>query len=357
MVNLFGLAGPIFMLEIYDRVIPSKSIPTLIALLLLVAAIYGFSSLFDALRTRILARVASLLDQFLCQRVFAVIIGASLRTRIEGDALKPAHELDQIRNFLSSPGPAALFDLPWMPIYLFICYLMHPMIGWLAIGSVLLLIFLTLMTDLFTRSRMQESSRHLAERNRFGESAHANSEVIAAMAMQEVTASRWLSAHTHYASQQRSAGDATSMLMSFSKNVRLMIQSGSLALGAYLVIIGDLTGGMIIAASILISRTLAPIEQVIANWRAMLAARQSWKHLQTVMQMFPQEQERTSLPPPCKSLALENVFVSPPASMHMMAVQNVNFRVNAGSVVGIIGPSASGKSSLVRAIASVWPLA
>ncbi len=355
LINLLGFTGPLFMLEVYDRVIPSGRLPTLVALLVLTAGLYTFSGFLDVVRGRVLSRAAGMVDVSLSNRVLAVVSGASLKTRIAGDVLKPAQEMDQIRGFLGGAGPAALFDLPWMPVYLAVCFFLHPLIGWLAAAAMLLLIGLTIATDVLTRSRTREVAAAIATRNRFGEAAHRNAEAIAAMGMLGEVQSRWAAAHASLTTLQRRTGDVAAMLAGASKTLRQAVQSGSLALGAYLVVHGDMSGGMIIAASIIVARALQPVEQVIANWRNMVAARQAWQRLQELFKLFPDTTERTRLPAPLKSLALEAVFAAPPGDRQRMAVQNVGFRVNAGTVVGVIGPSASGKSSLMRAITGVWP--
>lgn len=356
-INVLGFTGPLFMLEVYDRVIPSGSLPTLVALLILAAGLYAFSGFLEILRGRVLSRAAGLVDAALSKRVLRVIAGASLKTKINGDVLKPAQEMDQIRAFLGGAGPAALFDLPWMPVYLAVCFFLHPLIGWLATAAMLVLVGLTITTDILTRSRTKDAAMAVSARNRFGEAAHRNAEAIAAMGMLEEVQKRWNDTHSTLTSLQRKTGDVASMFAGASKTMRQAVQSGSLALGAYLVIQGDMSGGMIIAASIIVARALQPIEQVIANWRNMVGVRQSWQRLQDLFNLFPEVAERTALPTPAKSLAVEAVFAAPPGERQRMTVQNVSFRVQAGTVVGIIGPSASGKSSLVRAITGVWPLA
>jgi len=356
-INLLGFTGPLFMLEVYDRVIPSGSVPTLVALLFLAAGFYAFSGILDAVRGRVLSRTAGIFDMSLSKRVVSVLAGASLRTRVGGDVLKPVQEMDQIRYFLSGAGPAALFDLPWIPVYLVVCFFLHPLLGWLAAGAMLILIALTFATDILTRSRTREAAAAAARRNRLGEAAHRNAEAIAAMGMLGQVETRWMDAHRGLADLQRRTGDVTGMFASASKTLRHAVQSGSLALGAYLVLQGDMTGGMIIAASIIVARALQPVEQVIGNWRNMVAARQAWQRLQELLKLFPEPADRTALPAPAKSLAVEAVFAAPPGERQRMTVQNVSFRVPAGVVVGVIGPSASGKSSLVRAITGVWPLA
>lgn len=356
-VNLLGFTGSVFMLETYDRVIPSGSLPTLVALLILAAGLYAFSGFLDAIRGRVLARAANILDASLSARVIAAIAGAPLKIKIGGDVLKPAQELDQIRAFLGGTGPTALFDLPWMPIYLAVCFFLHPLIGWLAAAAMLFLIALTVATDVLTRTRTKETAIAMASRNRFAEAVHRNAEVVAAMGMLEQVQTRWTNAHLGVTTVQRRAGDITSTFAIASKTLRQAVQSGSLALGAYLVIHGDMSGGMIIAASIIVARALQPVEQVIANWRNMVAARQAWRRLQELFKLFPEISERTALPAPTRSLSVEGVFASPPGERQRMTVQNIGFRVPAGTAIGIVGASASGKSSLVRTLTGVWPVA
>jgi PrtD family type I secretion system ABC transporter len=356
-INLLALSGPLFMLEIYDRVIPSKSVETLVALLILIAGLYGLSGLLELARSRVMSRVAGMMDAAISSRVAAVIAGASLRTRMTGDILKPAQDADQIRSFLSSSGPMALFDLPWMPIYLAICFFLHPLIGWLAAGAMVVLVIITLFADLVTRRQTRQISEAVSVRNRFGEALHRNAEAIAAMGLLSQAEAQWNEAHERSSELQRKTGDIGGLTSGLSRTVRQMVQSGGLALGAWLVIQGDLSGGAIIAGTTVLARALQPIEQVIGNWRTMVAARQSWRRLEEVFKLFPGEAERTALPAPSRSLSIEGLFAAPPGERQRMTVQNVSFRVEAGTVIGVIGPSASGKSSLVRAITGVWPQA
>ncbi len=344
------------MLEIYDRVIPSGSMPTLAALLVLAAGLYVFSGFLDVVRGKVLSRTASLIDARLSRRVLQVIGGASLKARIGGDVLRPAQEMDQIRSFLGRVASAALFDLPWMPVYLAVCFFLHPLIGWQAAAVMLILITLTIATDIFTRSSTQMAASAISSRNRFGEAAHRNAEAIAAMGMLEEVESRWPDAQSGLTALQRRTGDVASTFAGASKTLRQALQSGSLALGAYLVIQGDMSGGMIIAASITVARALQPIKQVIANWRNMVGARQAWQRLQDRFKLFPDAVERTALPAPTNLLAPDAVFAALPGERQRMTVQNVSFRVQAGTVVGVTGPSVSGKSSLVRTITGVWSL-
>ncbi|MBW9051121.1 type I secretion system permease/ATPase [Rhizobium mesosinicum] len=356
-INVLGFTGPLFMLEVYDRVIPSGSLPTLVSLSFLAVGLYGFSGVLDVVRGRMLSRIAGIVDLSLSRRVLSVIAGASLRTQMNGDILRPAQEMDQIRMFLSGAGPVALLDLPWVPVYLAVCFFLHPLIGGLAACAVVILVGLTVATEILARARTKQIAGAVATRNRLGEAAHRNAEAILAMGMQKHVERRWTDAHGVLTDLYRQNGDVASLFATTSKTLRQAVQSGSLAVGAYLVVHGDMSGGMIIAASIVVARALQPIEQVISCWRGMIAARQAWQRLQEAFKLFPDPAKRTDLPAPKMSLSAEGVFAAPPGERQRMTVQNVSFGVQAGTVVGIIGPSASGKSSLVRAITGVWPLA
>ncbi|MCM2396061.1 type I secretion system permease/ATPase [Rhizobium sp. S95] len=354
-MNLLGLAGPMFMLEVYDRVIPSRSGATLVALLLLVAGLCAFAGFLDIVRGRALSRIAGIFDARFSHRVSTIIASAPLRMRIAGDVLKPAHDAEQIRAFLTGPGPSALLDLPWMPIYLAISFFLHPLIGSLATGTMALLVVLTFASDLLNRRNTSGIVDAMSNRNRFGEAMGQNAEAIAAMGMLPEINVRWSEAHGRVAELQRKTGDTAAFFAGLSRTLRQMVQSGSLALGAWLVITGDMTGGSIVAASIIVARSLQPIEQIIGNWRNMISARAAWRRLQQVLKLFPEERDRTTLPVPSSSLTVEGLSIGPPGERQRLTVHNINFRANAGDVIGIVGPSASGKSSLVRAITGVWP--
>ncbi|SEI24924.1 type I secretion system permease/ATPase [Pseudomonas asplenii] len=352
-INILALVGPLFMLEVYDRVIPSRSIPTLVALALLVLGIYGFSGLLDIVRSRLMVRIASTFDLALSPRVFKVIAGVSLKTAITGDALKPAHELDQIRGFIGGPGLVAFFDLPWMPVYLAVCFYIHPLFGLLTSGLMIVLVALTFITDRQSRQLTPACAEAQNKRNYLGHQAYQNAEALAAMGMTQRAALLWQEHHSCYTTLQRQSIDIGSFFGGISRALRHLVQSGSLALGAYLVIQGDLSGGTIVAASIIVSRTLAPAEQVIATWRSLLGAHLAWKRLLEVFALFPEEQSRTELPAAHRTLQVDGLFVSPPGSQRL-TLQNVNFTVAAGSAVGVVGPSASGKSSLARVLVGSW---
>lgn len=355
-MNLLGLAGPLFMLEIYDRVLPSRSTPTLVALLLLVGGLFAFWGLFDVLRSRIMARIAASTDTLLSERVFAVITGTALKARVEADALRPVQDLDQIRGFLAGSGPAALFDLPWTPVYLLVCFLLHPLIGWCTFAGLIVLSGMTLATGVRTRSLVMAASLAQGQRNRYGEAAYRDAEAIAAMSMAGRALRRWQEAQGRLTTLQRQAADIAGTMAGVAKAGRYALQSGMLGLGAYLVIANEMTAGSIVAGSIIVTKALAPAEEVIGNWRGMSAARQAWKRLHEIFALFPPEPGRTAIPLPSHSLSAAALFVAPPSDPRRLTVQNVSLDLTAGTVLGVVGPSGSGKSSLIRGLVGVWPL-
>ncbi|WP_246682772.1 type I secretion system permease/ATPase [Methylobacterium thuringiense] len=355
LVNVLYLTGSFFMLEVYDRVIPSRSVPTLIGLAALALVLFAFQGLLETIRTRILARVGAALDEALSDRVFDVVVRAPLNGALPGDGLLPLRDLDQLRGFLSGSGPSAMFDLPWMPIYVLICFLFHPLIGCAAIAGAMVLVVVTLITDRATRAPSQATTAHGLRRNALADAGRRNAEVLAAMGMQGRLAARWGMANRDYMIAQQRVADIAGGFGAGSKVFRMALQSGVLALGAWLVINNQASAGIIIASSILVSRALAPAELAIANWKGFVGARQSWRRLSDLFAKFPQAGHSLVLPAPTRSLSIEGISVAPPGTSRFV-VQDATFALQAGQGLGIIGPSASGKSSLVRALVGVWPL-
>jgi PrtD family type I secretion system ABC transporter len=353
MLNVLYLTGSFFMLEVYDRVVPSHSVPTLVGLAVLVCGLYLFQAFLDILRGRILVRIGEWLDRAFSARAYDIVARWPLKARASGDGLQPVRDLDQVRSYLSGLGPTALFDLPWIPFYLAICFLFHPLLGLTASIGSLVLVSLTLLTDRLTRARTKEATGQIAQRNALAEASRRNAEVLQAMGMRGRLAARWAEANESYMTTQRRAADIAGGFGSVSKVLRMVLQSAVLGVGGYLVIQQEASAGIIIAGAILTSRALAPVELAIAHWKGMVAARQSWKRLQQHWAQLPAEEEKTPLPPPCKALAVEAVTVAPPGEQHVV-VQEASFALKPGQGLGIVGPSASGKSSLVRAIVGVW---
>lgn len=352
-INILTLTGSFFMLQVYDRVLPSRSIPTLVALAGLVAALYAIQGLLEALRSGLLVRIGRTLDARLSSQVYQGVARLPLKTASAGDGLQPVRDLDQVRSFLSSPGPTALFDLPWMPLYLGLCFAFHVLIGLAALAGAIILIALTLLTEAMTRKPSQEASVHGAKRLVHADASRRNAEVIAAMGMTGRLSGAWDEINAKYMESQQAVSDVAGRLGSASRIMRMFLQSGVLAVGAYLVINQEATGGIIIASSILVSRALAPVEIAIANWRGFLGARQSWARLSDLMRALQSNTEPMQLPAPKALLSVESISVAPPG-LSRAVVQDASFQLKAGQGLGVIGPSASGKSSLARALVGVW---
>jgi PrtD family type I secretion system ABC transporter len=352
--NILMLTGSFFMLQVYDRVLPGRSIPTLIALMTLAAVLYVFQGALDLVRSRISARIGRYLDEKLGLRVFDALVRLPLKTRGDGDGLQPLRDLDQVRSFLSSGGPAALFDLPWMPIYLGICFLFHFWIGVTALIGALVLVAITVLTEIRTRGPAKAFSRLAVSRGSLASEGRRNAEVLQAMGMRRQAALRWQEANQKYLAAHEAASDVASGLGGMSKVFRSILQSLVLAVGAYLVINQESTAGIIIAGSILTARALAPVELAIANWKGFVAARQSGQRLDQLLKLLPKEEQPLALPPPTEALVVDQIYVTAPG-MEKQILHDISFQLRSGDGLGIIGPSGSGKSSLARALVGVWP--
>ena len=352
LINLLMLTGSLFMLEVYDRVLPSRSVPTLVGLSILAAILFTFQMLLEITRGRLLVRIGGRLDSRLSPRVYDAVV--RMRSKPGSDGQQPVRDLDTVRSFLSSTGPNALFDLPWVPLYLAICFAFHTLIGVAALGGAIVLMSLTVLTELLSRRPVKAATAHAAARNRFAEASRRNAEVIMAMGLSERLLARWLDLGRDYVAQQKRASDVAGGLGSAGRALRMALQSAVLGVGAYLVIQQEATAGIIIASSILSGRALAPIDLAIANWKGFVSARQGWRRLDEVLAAMPASATRLELPAPTHTLSLEAVSIVPPGAKSPV-VHDVGFSLAAGSALGIVGPSASGKSSLVRAIVGVWP--
>jgi len=353
LINILYLTGSFYMLEVYDRVLPSRSIPTLVALSILAVMMFAFQGILDVIRSRILVRIAAFLDERLSGRVYDIVVQLPLRTKSQGDGLAPLRDLDQIRAFLVTSGPLALFDLPWMPLYLIICFLFHPWIGVAALIGAAILTSLTLISEYKTRGPARTASGHVGIRNSLADASRRNAEALHAMGMAPRMAKLWGDANTKYLVSQQQTSDVAGGLGAISKVLRFVLQSAVLGLGAYLVIQQQATAGIIIASSILVARALAPVELAIANWKGFVSARQSWRRLSDFLGALDKSAEPMALPAPKTQLVVENVAVTPPG-IQRLVVQDVSFTLKAGQGLGVIGPSASGKSSLARAVVGVW---
>ena len=354
LINVLMLSGSMFMLQIYDRVLPSKSVPTLIGLSLIFLGLYAFQAILDLIRARVLVRIGSAFDESIAERVYGAVLKLPLKGARTADALQPVRDLDTIRNFLTGLGPTALFDLPWMPLYLGLCFAFNFYIGLAATVGAIIIIALTVIIEITSRAPIRDAAKFGAARNVFAEASRVHSEVLHALGMTGRMGDRWREANAQFSDAQQRVSDVTGGLGSIAKVLRLVLQSAVLGIGAYLVIQQQATAGIIIASSIITARALAPVDIAIANWKGFGASRQSWRRLTSLLAALPVETDVLQLPKPSASLSVENVAVVPPGSKRTV-VQGISFNLKAGSALGIVGPSGSGKSSLVRALLGVWP--
>ena len=355
MINGLYLTGSLYMLEVYDRVLPSRSIPTLVALTILVVVLYLGQGILDVIRARILARIGSSLDEKLAARMFDLIARLPLKIGQKSEGLQPLRDLDSVRSFLSGMGPIALFDLPWMPFYIVICFLFHPLIGITALTGAVVLSVITFATEILTRPPIRKAAADAVLRNGLAETARRNAEPLIAMGMLGSLAARWETLNQGYVRSQRRASDVSGGFAALSRVLRLLLQSLVLGVGAYLVIHQLSTPGIIIAGSILTARAMAPVDLAIANWRGFVAARQGWKRLEHMLAIVPARATPMPLVAPQRSVTVENAATVAPGGKKVI-VHDINFSLEAGAGLGIIGPSGSGKSSLARMMVGVWPV-
>ena len=352
-INLLYLTGSIFMLEVYDRVLPSRSVPTLVGLIILAAGLYIAQGVLDLIRGRILGRIGTSLDETLNARVFDSIVRLPLMAGGHNEGLQPLRDLDNVRAFLGSQGPSAFFDLPWLPLYLAICFAFHVLIGVTALVGAVILVTLTLITEYLSRDPAREAMGLAARRNDLATTSRRNAEVVVAMGMAGRLGKRWSDANAKYLAGHQHASDIAGGLGAVAKVLRMMLQSAVLGVGAYLVIHQEATAGIIIAGSILSARALAPVDLAIAHWKSFVAARHSWQRLTHLLEQMPVKPTPTLLQNPSSRLSVEGVGITAPGDQKVI-VQDVNFALTTGAGLGVIGPSGSGKSSLARALVGVW---
>lgn len=353
MSNVLMLTGAIFMLQVYDRVLPSRNVPTLIGLAILAIGLYAALGLLDLIRGRILTRIGISLDEALSGQLYRTIVRLPSLVGLRNDGAGAMRDLDSVRSFLGGLGPVALFDLPWIPIYLGICFAFHFWIGMTATIGAFILILLTILTERLTLSPTKTAAKLAQSRNAMIEWSQRNSEALLTMGMVPHLTGRWNTLNQTYLASNRRASDAAGGLGAISKVLRLTLQSAVLGVGAYLVIHQEASAGIIIAGSILSARALAPVDIAIAHWRGWTAARQSWHRLERLLAVVPPESEPMPLQPPHKSLVVENASVVPPGAQKPV-VRDASLTLHPGSGLGVIGPSASGKSSLARMLVGYW---
>ncbi len=353
-VNVLVLVAPVYMLQIYDRVLSSASHETLIALTVVAVFLLLCFGLLEWVRQRLMVRVALSLNFEVLDEVLAGVFQGSLR-RFRQSAGQPMRDLDTVRLFVSSPSTLAFFDAPWAPIFIAAIFLIHTWLGVLALCSALLILVLALITEWVSREPYRRAAEHSTDSHRFVENGLRHADVLAAMGMFAGFRRRWRDKHDRAVAFQARGGERINVLLASSKSFRQVVQVGILGLGAWLVLRQQITPGMMIAASIILGRALAPIQLGISAWRGFVSARQAWGRLDTLLQAVPSEQGGDmSLPRPSGLLQAEDLTAAPPG-MTRPVLRRVNFVLKPGLMSGLIGPSGSGKSTLARLLVGVWP--
>jgi ATP-binding cassette subfamily C protein len=355
-IAVLSLTGSLYMLQLSDRVLASRSISTLVGLSLIALAAYLLHGVLDALRCRMLARVGAKFGGLLVGRVYDAVTTLSLRGIRPAVTTQAVRDLDQIQRFLSASGPTALFDMPFLPIFFIVAYLMHPLFGSLIIFGGFIIVALAIMTEVRTRGPTMAATISGAARHAIADTSFRNAEALKAMGMTRVFAESFAASNARYAAHGLEASDAASGIGSMAKVFRAVLQSAVLGLGAYLTIKGEVSPGAMIAASILTARALAPIEVAVANWRSFVATRQGFGRLRKLLAELSPAEYPMALPEPELKLTVEGLYVVAPGQTKPI-IHGVSFELRAGQGLAVIGPSASGKSTLARALIGVWPAA
>ncbi|MGE4335411.1 MAG: type I secretion system permease/ATPase [Pigmentiphaga sp.] len=352
-VNALMLVPSFYMLQVYGRVVTSGSIPTLVMLTLIMTILLGTMGSLEWVRSRIMVRLSTRLDVLLSRDLYRASFRKALDSGGMDASAQPLNDLTGLRQFLTGNGLFAFFDTPWLPVYIGVMFLFHPWYGWFAIACAIVLLVLAVVNEKLTGKAIAEANRQNIAANLHTNKTLRNAEVIESMGMLETLMGRWGERQRQVLLLQSQASDKGGMVTSFSKTFRMLSQSLILGLGAYLAVEHEINPGLMIAGSILLGRALAPIDLMIGSWKGFISARSQYARLNDILDEQQAEPQRMSLPAPEGHVLVENLIVSAPGSKAPI-LRNVSFAVPAGSVVGVIGPSASGKSTLARALLGVW---
>jgi ATP-binding cassette subfamily C protein len=354
-LNLLLFVSPLYMLQIYDRVLGTRNLVTLGGITIIAAILLMVWAALETLRSRLLVRAGMLFDERFAAPMFRVVHKGLLRQpgAFSGQYLR---DIDVIREFFTGAGLIAFCDLPWFPVYVGVAYLMHPWFAGLAIVGGIVTLFLALLNEVMTRKTLLAASKANMTAGNSAGAAFRNIEVVHAMGMLEAMVGRWGQHHRDVLGLQAQASDRAGAIIAFTKFFRMFLQTGILGLGAYLAVEHEITAGAMIAASIIIGRALQPIELAVGNWKSFLAARESFGRMRMLFHAIGVEPQRMPLPAPKGLLTVENVVAAAPGGK-MAILKGVSFKLGAGELLGVVGPSAAGKSSLARVLVGVWQVA
>ena len=353
-INILMLVPPLYMLQLYDRVLGSRSQDTLIMLTLIVVVLFITMGLLEVVRSRVLVRVGNKLDSMLSQRIFDSLFELERKAPGRSSSM-PLNDLTQVRQFMTGNGLFAFFDAPWMPIYIIVLFIFHPAFGFFAIFAAIVLVGITIANEYSTKDKLAEANNLSRASTIYVDSNIRNAEVVNAMGMRNNISKVWADKYFGFLNAQNIASDSAGVWSNLSKSLRVMFQSLILGLGAYLAINMEVTPGMMIAASIIMGRALAPLDLIIGSWKGFSSARSSYERIEGLLNDFPKDKEYMQLPAPKGEITLENVVVIPPSGT-VPSLKGISMKIEKGDVVGIIGPSAAGKSSLARVMLGLWPL-
>jgi PrtD family type I secretion system ABC transporter len=352
-INLLMLVVPLYMLQVYDRVLMSRSEDTLLMLTILVLGLLLANATLELVRARVMVRISSSLDD----RLNGILFSAMHRARLRGggdQGAQPLRDLDALRTFLTGSGLIAFFDAPWMPVFIAVVFMFHPLLGIIALCGAAVLFVMAVLNEVATRSTLRDATRESLQAQGYAAAALRNGEVIEAMGMLPALRRRWLALHERGIAFQAVASDRAGALTAVVKFLRPLLQVAMLGVGAVLAIEGEITPGVMVAGSIIMGRALAPVEAAIGGWRGFVAARGAYGRLKETLAGQDDRSTRMSLPRPAGQLTVEGLHTAPPG-VRKPIIHNVSFALQAGEVLGIIGPSAAGKSTLARAVIGVWP--
>jgi PrtD family type I secretion system ABC transporter len=355
-VNILMLTGPLFMLQVYDRVLASHSTATLLVLFLIIVFLFSLMGILDHVRGRMLARIGAGFQTSLDDRVFATVLRQAETPKLRERPAGGLRDLAAIQSLLGSAGMGALFDMPWAPLYIAIMFVFHPWLGWFSVAGTTLVLILAIVNQRQTQKPQAEAARLASEAEARTEAARKAIETVRGLGMTRALSDQWKTARGAALKAAVAASDSGGGLTAATKAVRLLLQSAVLALGAWLVLLNELTAGAMIAASILLGRALAPVEQLVGHWPQFQRGLSAWRDLGKLLAAVPPETPRMALPRPEARLEVLDLVVVPPGETQP-TLRGVSFAAAPGDAIAVIGPSASGKSSLARTLAGVWPAA